>query len=112
MNTAEGYPHSPGWKEDTTSREAALEIEERADTIRAHVFAALTARSMTADEVASFLKESILTVRPRVTELYKDGRIFRTGERRLNRSGKEAHVYRAPQAPPPSLDPVQLGLFS
>ena len=100
------YPHAPGWKEDTTSREAAESIEGHADTVRAHVLDALRLRSMTADEVARTLNESILTVRPRVTELYKDGRILRTGERRKNRSGKDAHVYRALWRPP-----VQPDLF-
>jgi predicted transcriptional regulator len=100
------YPQSPGWKEDTTSREAAEAIESHADTIRARVLQALREWPLTADETAYAIEESILTVRPRVTELFKDGRIFRTGERRLNRSGREAHVYRAPMPPP-----VQLVLF-
>lgn len=100
------YPHSPGWKEATTSLDAAEAIESHADTVRAQVLEALAARQMTADEVAYFLNESILTVRPRVTELFKDGRILRTGERRKNYSGREAHVYRAPMRVP-----VQAELF-
>lgn len=99
------YPRSPGWKEETTSREAAEAMEGRADTVRAEVLEALKTRPMTADEVAQALRESVLTVRPRVTELFQEGRIGRTGERRKNRSGRDAHVFRAIAAPPPPAMP-------
>lgn len=95
------YPRTPGWTEETTSREAAEEMEGRAETVRANVLEALKLRPMTADEVARALNESVLTVRPRVTELFQAGRIGRTGERRKNRSGRDAHVFRALAAPPP-----------
>ena len=102
------YPHSPGWKEATTSLDAAEAIESHADTVSAQVLAALSiTHGMTADEIATLLNESILTVRPRVTELFKDGRIHRTGQRRKNQSGRYAHVYRAPPR-----EPVQLAMFA
>ncbi len=47
----------------------------------------------TADEVAYALKYSILTVRPRVSELYKLGLIVDSGLRRKNASGKNAIVW-------------------
>jgi hypothetical protein len=104
------YPRTPGWTEETTSREAAEAMEGRADTVRAEVLEALKTRPMTADEVAQALHESVLTVRPRVTELFQAGRIGRTGERRKNRSGRDAHVFRAlaaaPPPPPPLLPPM------
>jgi hypothetical protein len=98
------YPRSPGWTEETTSREAAEAIETRADTVRGFVLAALKTQPMTADEVAQLLHESVLTVRPRVTELFQEGRIGRTGERRKNRSGRDAHVFRALAEPPPTAE--------
>ena len=101
------YPHSPGWKEATTSLDAAEAIESHADTVRAHVLRILSERAFTADAVAAIIGESILTVRPRVTELFKAGRIIRTGQRLRNQSGRYAHVYRAPPR-----EPVQLVMFS
>ena len=50
---------------------------------------------MTPDECASRLHLSVLTVRPRCTELVKSGYLSDTGERRANRSGKKARVLRA-----------------
>lgn len=101
------YPRSPGWKEATTSLDAAESIESHADTVRAHVLDVLTTRHLTADEVASIIGESVLTVRPRITELFKDGKILRTGGRRRNMSGRYAHVYRALLR-----EPVQLAMFA
>lgn len=47
---------------------------------------------ITADECATNLRLSPLTVRPRFTELKKDGLIRDTGKRRANRSGRSASV--------------------
>jgi len=38
--------------------------------------------------------KSNLSIRPRITELVLQGRIFDTGERRRNASGKSAIVWR------------------
>jgi predicted ArsR family transcriptional regulator len=94
MSAREGYPATPGWIDETTSRDAAFAVTDRAHSLREAVFAILSRRAMTADEVAAVLGESVLSMRPRVTELYKEDRIDRTGERRQNRSGLFAHVYR------------------
>lgn len=48
---------------------------------------------LTADEVASRLKLSPLTVRPRVAELHKAGGVADSGLRRKNRSGRNAIVW-------------------
>ena len=88
------YPEGPGWIDETTSREAAHAIAAHADSLREATFAILSRWALTADEVADLLHESVLSIRPRVTELYKSELIDRTGERRRNRSGLFAHVYR------------------
>jgi hypothetical protein len=49
----------------------------------------------TADEAAMQLSLNILAVRPRVSELFKEGRLFSTGKTRLNASGKRALVWAA-----------------
>ena len=53
-----------------------------------------TPRGLTADEIAQQLSESILNVRPRVSELVTSGHVVETSERRKNRSGKRAIVWR------------------
>jgi predicted ArsR family transcriptional regulator len=54
----------------------------------------LHAHGATADEIATELGESVLSVRPRVSELRALGEIEETGERRVNESGRRAIVWR------------------
>jgi hypothetical protein len=86
------YPERAGWTEPTTSREAAESVD--ASTLRAAVRECLGEHgAMTADECAAQLRESVLAVRPRFSELRALGEIADTGERHLNRSGKRAVVW-------------------
>jgi len=48
----------------------------------------------TADEIANDLNLSVLSVRPRVSELKRTGKIKQTGARRKNESGMTATVWR------------------
>jgi predicted transcriptional regulator len=89
------YPNSPGFKDLTTSKEAAKKIEPKAKTLRDACLKVLMLQSLTPDEVAAHLGESILSVRPRISELFKQGLIKTTGVRRMNESGNRAHVYKA-----------------
>jgi predicted transcriptional regulator len=89
-----GYPDAPGYKEGTTSRAAAEAIAPRAGTLRARALVVLKTREATPDEIALAIGETVLAMRPRITELYQQGLIERTGEQRLNKSGCFAHVYR------------------
>lgn len=89
------YPRSPGWKKDGTSKDAAMAVRTKANPIRNQVFEVLQSEALTADEVAEVLGLSILTVRPRCSELLRLGLIEETGTRRLNNSGKFADVLRA-----------------
>ncbi len=94
------YPAAPGFKEPSTSRDAAWAMQRDAENLREKVFAAIAAagaRGATADEIATFLVRSVLSVRPRVSELTKatPPRIVPTGERRKNESGLKARVWRA-----------------
>lgn len=94
------YPRAPGFKEGTTSRAAALAMTSRASILRNRAFAEIVragATGLTADEVAERLGETVLAVRPRVSELAKavPPRILPTGERRRNDSGLKAKVWRA-----------------
>lgn len=91
------YPHQPGFKvsRPETSREAAEVAATLAMTLRERVEAWLTGHEVTADECADALGESILSIRPRLSELRAMGRIEDTGKRRKNVSGNSAVVWRA-----------------
>jgi hypothetical protein len=91
------YPESPGSK-SPHSREAARQIANHAGTVRGIILAEYRAafpRGLTADEVAKLAEESVLTARPRVSELGAQGLLERTCERRKNDSGMTAAVWRA-----------------
>lgn len=67
----------------------------RAQPLRAQVLAVLRDGSLTADECAAVLHKSVLSIRPRVTELVRLGLIADTGRTRKNQSGINATVWRA-----------------
>lgn len=97
------YPRSPGFKERTTSRDAARAIAPRAQTIRDQVYATLRnvwPAGLTADEVAVRIGRREFSVRPRLSELRAVGEIMpatwaASGEplRRANESGVDAIVW-------------------
>jgi predicted ArsR family transcriptional regulator len=89
-----GYPNTPGAKREGTSADAAEAMADKAATLRAAVRAALRVDRLTADECAAVLGHSVLSIRPRVTELFKMGEIEDAGERRKNASGRNAIVWR------------------
>lgn len=86
------YPVHPGWKAEGTSKLAAVSVKKRAKTLRERVLNVLQVEKLTADEVATKLGESVLSVRPRCSELLLMHQIRETSERRRNVSGKWATV--------------------
>lgn len=102
-DTPVDYPSAPGWKEPTTSRDAAVAVKGQASKLRTdtlRTIAAAGAYGLTADEVASALDQSVLAIRPRVSELSADNQIEETGQRRKNISGLNAKVWRIKGALP------------
>lgn len=88
------YPHEPGAQDRDTSREAAEAMAPTAPQLRARALAVLErSNGLTADEVAGRLGLSILSIRPRVTELSRLGKVRDSGIRRHNASGKRAIVW-------------------
>jgi hypothetical protein len=89
------YPDAPGFKVPGPSQNAADAITGTAAHIRAQVLAVVKASpaGISADEIAKTLNRSILSVRPRVSELKRQGLIRETGERRRNGSGMTASVW-------------------
>jgi hypothetical protein len=102
-NPPPGYPSEPGFKERSTSRDAARKMKPRAQTLRDQVLITLRTAwpgGMTADEIAKKMGKSILSVRPRVTELRKLEEIIPAkqaggikNQRRPNESGLDATVW-------------------
>ena len=90
------YPQAPGYKDRDTSRIAAESMASSANLLREQCMESLRDRGpATADEIAERLGYSILSIRPRFSELHKAGRIVDTGERHSNASGRSAKVWRA-----------------
>lgn len=81
-----------GWKGQPTSREAAEKAAPGAAMIRDQIISMMRAnsRAMSADEIAEALGLSILSVRPRVSELARAGKLVNSGQRAINRSGNTA----------------------
>tara|TARA_R110002020_G_scaffold189481_4_gene388678 strand:- start:2344 stop:2670 length:327 start_codon:yes stop_codon:yes gene_type:complete len=93
----QAYPTSPGYKNRDKagpSKKAAISIKPFALNLRERCFRVIGKMPMTADEVAETVEKSILSVRPRIAELAKLGKIEDSGNRRTNESGKDATVWR------------------
>lgn len=95
-DTPAPYPKSPGFKTGGTSQEAALFMGLTADNLREKVLHVIqqSENGLTADEVATKLNKTVLSIRPRVAELKASGRIKDSENRRLNSSGRSAVVWR------------------
>ncbi len=91
------YPASPGYRDTDTSKAAAEAMKPTAATLRARCLRILSyyQAGLTADAAAEILGISILAARPRFTELKLLGKIYDTGTRRRNASGKSAIVWKA-----------------
>ena len=104
------YPSAPGFKKYGTSAEAAERISAEAGTLRAKVLAIFRdGHELTADQVAEMLGKSVLSIRPRLSELVAVHLIEPTGRRRLNVSGMSADVMRLVRRRPvlvPEPDPL------
>lgn len=85
--------NQPGYKTQGPSQDAAESMRDSAPILRGRIIEALGKQSMTADGCAFVLGESILAVRPRFSELLRDGIIQDTGLRMANSSGRSATVW-------------------
>lgn len=96
-----GYPSQPGWKEPTTSRDAAEKIKPIARTLRDQVLQTLRVvwpEGLTADEVAAKMGRKEFSIRPRLSELRElraiEPRTTKSVvDRRNNSSGMSAIVW-------------------
>lgn len=89
------YPNSPGFKVPGTSQEAAEAVKPTAATLRELCLRMLRRYGdLTADETAELCNQSVLSIRPRFSELLAKGLIEDDGTRRPNASGRDATVWR------------------
>ncbi len=96
IERANKYPLQPGCKSSVdTTIEAAEAIAPLAATLRAKALALIVKEPLTADEAAAALGEHWSNIRPRCSELSKQGLIVDTNQRRTNRNGKKQIVWRA-----------------
>ena len=76
-----------------TRRAALLEAAVRRQALHDMIMDAFDEDMYTADEMAAYLDEDPLSIRPRMTELFRKGKIVKTPLRRANKSGKKAIVW-------------------
>lgn len=88
------YPARPGYQPTETSYIAAKSVQHEANKLQEACLKAIAEEPRTADEVASVVHRSVLAIRPRLSELFKMGKIEKSEEVRLNVSGKWAAVWR------------------
>lgn len=90
------YPDTPGSKAPGTSADAAKFIAPKVTGLRLKCLQHLRSKGpRTADETAAEIGVSLLSIRPRFSELRAMGLIKETGDRRNNESGVAAMVWRA-----------------
>lgn len=87
------YPQVPASRRCDTSRAASVLAREKAEYLRPKVFAALRDKPMTGTELAESLDETLLNIRPRISELRAMGKVFATKARRFNPSGNPEIVW-------------------
>lgn len=91
------YPMSPGYKEHSTSKEAATKVASRSRKLREKTLDAIKRKhsyGATPEEVSEILNESILSIRPRFTELKIMNFIYDSGLRRKNSFNSNTKVWR------------------
>lgn len=79
----------------TDTREEARPERSKAEVMRLRIlrkYVKAAAQGLTGDEAAEALGLSVLSVRPRITELKGSGVLVDAGERRFNRMGKREAV--------------------
>lgn len=89
------YPHVPAARNTDTSKAAAKEMVKPAQSIRAKVLNAITARGeygATSIELSQSLHIPYEAVQPRTSELRKQQRIKDSGQRRASRADEKLAI--------------------
>jgi hypothetical protein len=104
------YPDRAGFKTTGPSEDAAQAITGAAKLLREQVLQVIAAapNGLSADDVADRLNRSVLSVRPRVSELRRLGEIRPSDRRTKNQSGMTATIW-VTSPPLPGPDPSGAG---
>lgn len=89
------YPDGPGFKARETSRAAAAAMAPQAKSLRARVFDEIKKAPGTPEQIAHRIKEPLMNVRPRCSELAAKGLIIDSAVRGTAMGGRRAIVWRA-----------------
>lgn len=89
------YPNNPGFKAQETSRQAAQDIKPKASILRQKVLELIrdSVFGISPDKAAAQLGESILSIRPRFSELKAKGLIVDSGRRDLTEFHKASIIW-------------------
>lgn len=87
------FSYSEG-KRDTSIEAHDKKIKPTKADIHRTIKGALHFGNLSPDEFADQYDYDILYIRPRFTELFNDGQILDTGERRKNAKGNNCRVYK------------------
>lgn len=88
------YPHKPGFKQRDTSKAAAKAVNGRHREVWDRILEKLRQYELNVDELASMLDLDAFYLRPRVSELAKQGVIVDSGIRREGDRGKKMICWR------------------
>ena len=91
------YPHKAGHRGVRTSVESANSINKEISRLKKTILLELEKhypKGLTGSELANKLNRSILTIRPRTTELKLLGLIIDTEKSRKNENGKSEIIYK------------------
>ena len=92
------YPHTPGFKDNGTGKEAALAYAPKVGRRRAQVLAGLESGPATAEQIAKRIDLHWYLTRPRLSELKALGLVVETGERGAGALGGRVNVWRVTTA--------------
>ncbi len=89
------YPNHPGWKAQETSALAAVSVADKAPILRARCLKLIgeSVEGLTGNEMAAAMGWDITSIRPRLTELVRLGKIINSGKRRPTPSGCTAMMW-------------------
>ena len=88
------YPHTPGFKDNGTGKEAALAYAPKAGSRRGQVLAGLDRGPATAEQIAKLIDLHWYLTRPRLSELKALGLVIETGDRGAGALGGRVNVWR------------------
>lgn len=93
------YPEAPGFKKRDTCKAAAEGIASKAGSLRDRVLAEIKHYPGSPEQIAQRLKEPLMNVRPRLSELSAKNLVRDSGRRALAHGGRQAIVWEAVECP-------------